>query len=179
MRGEKGFTLIEMMWVMAFIVIVLTASYLVFESGLSLDRKTRSQVESQEEVRRAMRIITRYLRQAENFIGSEVTTYTLGFSAELDADNATTEWVHFYLSGTDLMITLEETATTQRVLVRNVNNSSYNEPLFTYYDSGGDVITVVGDRPSDTRRIRVKIIAESPNVTNPFTLETDIFLRNK
>jgi hypothetical protein len=164
---------------MAFIVIVLSASYLVFEAGLSLDKKTRAQTESQEEARRAMRLITRYLRQAENLIGDEVTTSTLGFSAELDSDNATTEWLHFYLSGTDLMMSLEETVTTQRVLVRDVNNSSYGDPIFTYYDSDGNEITVVGDRPSDTKRIHIKIITEPSNSTGPYTLETDVFLRNK
>jgi prepilin-type N-terminal cleavage/methylation domain-containing protein len=176
---EKGFTLVELLWVMSFIVIVLTAAYLIFESGLTLSQRTEAQIRTQEETRKALRIMTRYARQAENLLSDEVTASAFGFSAELDGNNATTEWVHFYLSGTDLMMQLEETVTIETRLAQDVKNEVYGEPLFTYYDVNGNEIENVGDRPSDTKRVKMKIITETTATQGPYSLETDVFLRNR
>lgn len=179
-KSEKGFTLVELMWAASFMFIVLAASYLVYETGLRSSSVTTDMSVAQEEARRAERLITRYLRQARSLKSDTVTDYRLGFYAQLNASATVTQYLLVEIvNETDLRLTVNGAARGTFRWVRNAQVSPA-VPLFTYYDRNGAEVADPARRASDSRSIRVTIVADPALNRQPaaYRLSTLVKLRN-
>ncbi len=176
-RGEKGFTLVELLWVTSFIFVVLMAAFFIAETGFNVSRITTGWVQAQSDARLAQRLITRYLRQANALDAAKVTDYNLGFYAEADGDQTSPEYFEVRLENTNLIFSRDGS---RQVISTIARNAVDNRPMFTYYDRQGRVITEVSRRPRDTRSIQVTVVTDlNPDSDPPaYILSTLIKLRN-
>ncbi len=176
-RKDKGFTLVELLWVTSFIFIVLTAAFFIAETGLNVSRSTTGWVQAQSDARQAERIITRYLRQAKALDSYKVGDYNLGFYAEVDGDESSPEYFEVKFENTNLILSRDGNEQILSTIARNVGN---NQPLFAYYDRNGNLIPEVSRRAGDTRSIRITVITDSDPSAEPppYTLTTLVKLRN-
>lgn len=173
---QKGFSLIELLIVLALMVGILATAYNIMGSGQESQKRVDEQIQAQMTARRNILQMTKYLRQC-----AEIKTtgdYLIDVLSDIN-DDGKNERVKFYLSGDKLYQTIN--AGTPTKLGNYIQNNSKEVPAFTYYDLEHNLL--VGNSPlavTHTRSIKIKLIIdvkenESPG---PFTLETEIKLRN-
>lgn len=175
-KSENGFTLVELMWVVAFTFLVISTAYLVYEAGFRSYTNTSSWSEAQDEARRAGRIVVRYLRQAKSISAAAAGDNRLGFYAQL-SETGTASYILLDLQGTELVMTIDGGARQTFRLVRNISQS---QPMFTYLDRNGEKISDPARRASDTRSIRITVITDAKPQSDPppYQLSTLVDLRN-
>ncbi|TFG82930.1 MAG: prepilin-type N-terminal cleavage/methylation domain-containing protein, partial [Erysipelotrichales bacterium] len=66
MKKNKGFTLIEVVVVAAIIAVMLSGVYVIFDQGIKMFAKDRTQVENQESIRTTMTSIEKKIRKADH-----------------------------------------------------------------------------------------------------------------
>lgn len=176
-KTEKGFTLVELLWVTSFIFIVLMAAFFIAETGFNVSRNTTGWLQAQSEARLVQRLITRYLRQAKSLDAAKVTDYNLGFYAEADGDETSPEYFEVRFENTNLIFSRDGS---QQIVSTIARNAVDNRPMFTYYDRQGKVITDISRRPSDTRSIQITVVTDlNPDSDPPpYVLTTQVKLRN-
>ncbi len=174
---KEGFTLVELLWVTSFIFVVLMAAFFIAETGFNVSRATNAGLQAQSDARLVQRLIARYLRQAKSLDSAKVTDYNLGFFAEADGDETSPEYFEIRLENTNLIFSRDGN---NQVLSTIVRNAVENQPVFTYYDRQGRVITDVSRRPGDTRSIQITVITDLNPESDPppYVLTTLIKLRN-
>ncbi len=84
LKSDDGFSLVEAMWVSVMTVVVLSAAYLVLETGYATEAISRSQTQAVMESTNAQRLITRYIRQTSSLVVTE--PYRLRVAIQLDSD---------------------------------------------------------------------------------------------
>lgn len=66
MKRNKGFTLIEVVVVAAIIAVMLSGVYVIFDQGIKMFAKDRTQVANQESIRTTMTSIEKKIRKADH-----------------------------------------------------------------------------------------------------------------
>ncbi|MHB8828461.1 MAG: PilW family protein [Syntrophales bacterium] len=140
-----GFTLIELMIAMAIGLLILSASYRVFETQNKILKNQEQIVEMQQNVRAAMDMLTREVRMAgynpanAAFTGVAVSSSQLEIKADLDgsAGIAGQEYIIYAFDPTDMRITRNIGASPQP-FAENIETFTYQSLL----DPDGNVAVV-------------------------------------
>lgn len=180
--AQKGFTLVELLWVISLLFVVITAIYLVLEVSLVSQKSNSEQAQAALEARKAMDVMTKYLREG---LLIEADPYLVRFRADIDNDD---QWevMAFSLDGTTLLMNREEATTTLADFLRNLERSPA-VPLFTYYgETTGTTSTnlpEITDPVSDLRNIRniqIHLITDVNTSTLPgaLVLQSRVRMRN-
>ena len=185
-ENQKGFSFIELsVAITIFLLIVsIVSAYLI--QGFKIGVFNTEQQEAVESARRAMEIMTKNIRGANN---SERGDYSL---SAIEADNFiyytdtddddTMERVEYFIEGLELKQTITEPGelndytgpSTTTILTDYVNN--VENPLFEYYDSDYNETSLI----NEIRLIKIKLeINVTPErAPDNYDLESDINLRN-
>ena len=128
MRREDGVTLVELLVTMAVMAIVVTAVMSIWLRGQSETQTVFNRRTDLNDMRFAMQLMTKELRQAAKVYSNTAST--------IDVDtyiNGAKHRVAFTASGTSLTRTVD--SGTAETLVTNLSNTS----LFTYDPVGGEL----------------------------------------
>lgn len=188
----KGFSLIEMLVVIALTTIVTLAVANIISTFYSYNAYTVAQTSELSEARRGMHRMIRDLREmtfADNgqFPLNNFATTSILFFSDIDRDESV-ELVEFELIGTtlykyiyDAVGTTYSTSTPDQteVLSYYVQNGIESTPIFRYYNVDGSETTSIADI-ADVRYITVDLIINVDPIRNPgeFTLRSSAALRN-
>lgn len=175
-ESQSGFTLVELLWVSAIMVIVISTGYFIYETAVRTYNVSSDWSEAQQSARGAERLISRYLRQATSLDAAVATDYSLGFYANITAADVA-QYVLVQNSGTDLNLTIDGNSRGSFHYVRNLEST---KPLFVYLDRDSNEITSTAKRASDTRSIRITLFTDTNTGRNPpvYELTTLVKLRN-
>ncbi len=183
-KEEKGFTLVELLWVISLIVILLVSTYYIFEGGLTLNQVVGDQSKVQTEARASLERMAKYLRGATLWGAGD---YEITFRCDVD-DDLMGEDTTFTLSGTRLILKIEEMNDVPMrdiTLATYVRNREQGVPIFTYYGEstgtlGPQLIENPEEEYSNVRMIHIKLIVDvdPTRKPGPYTVETDVKLRN-
>ena len=192
---NSGFSVIEAMVAISILTLVGLAVYAFEKDVFSLNRILSQSIIAQEEVRRALKIMSAEIRAASpSSIGAyalaETTTSSFIFYSNID-DDSFKERVRYFLDGTVLKkgvtkpagnpLTYNPASEIVNDVVRDVANGT--AALFSYYDTDYDGTTQSLAEPIDVSVVRlVKIVItvdrDSSASPNPMTLTTQISMRN-
>lgn len=154
-HADAGFSLTELLIVCAILPVILSAAYMVFITLSGNYSSISAQSEATSEAQRAMDIMVREIRQAQEVTdgGGAVaiaTPTSCSFYVDIDRDGLP-ERVTYYVDGTDLYRTQAEPVSAvypygyvdppaQRV----VNLTTQSAVVFTYFDKSAPTTTVTG-----------------------------------
>ena len=191
-KQHKGFSLVEMLVVIALTTIVSLAVANIISQFYSYNSYTVAQTSELTEARRGMRYMIRDLREmtfADNgqFPLVNFASSSILFFSDIDRD-ASVELVEYRLATTtlykyvyDAVGTTYSTSTPNQtsVLSLYVQNELESTPIFRYYDVDGNETTNPDDI-ADVRYIVVDLIVNVDPVRNPgeYTLRSSAALRN-
>jgi prepilin-type N-terminal cleavage/methylation domain-containing protein len=172
-RNQRGFSLAELLVVMALTGLVLAGVFAIQQSGTSSYLMGASRVEVQQNARTALELMVRELRSAES-----VTT--LASATDITFVDVTGATVRYQLTGA----TLNRTAAgVGGVLIGGVQSLT-----FTYYATGFDPVTNTGPTttvPANLKAVRIQIITSPEQTTGAgtagdqrATVESTVMLRN-
>lgn len=184
--NNRGFSYIEISAAIAIflVIVVLTSTYVV--QGFRASVFNMEQEEAIENARRAMEMMTKNIRGANN---SEKGSYPLSviddenftYYSDTDDDDIM-EKVEYRLIGLELQQVITEPGTennydgasTTVILSNYVNN--VEDPIFEYYDADYNETTVI----NEIRLIKIKLeINVTPErAPDNYDLESDVNLRN-
>ncbi len=175
--SERGFTLVELIVVCGLMAFVIGAISLMFEGGYKTYAKVDDQIVAQNEARRNMHRISKYIRQCK--LIETAGQNELIFSSDIDDDDIP-ETVRFYLSDSNTSLNQTVDDADAYELGRYIRNAAVGQPIFTYYDGSGNEITDSNYARTASRSIRIKlvidrVVSESPSA---YDLESSIQLRN-
>ncbi len=189
---RKGFTLIEAL-IALFIAIIATfviANLLI--QGFHALNLNNSEAATIQKAQKIIAQLTLELRQANegeqgNYPLIIVQPQKIAFYSDVNQDGKTEE-VIYYLSGQSLIKEvipptnsqppqyLSQNAKTETLATDIVNGAT---PIFSYYDSDGNLLSDPADSLNEIRLIRVTLIVNSaPAKFKNYTLKTFIELRN-
>ena len=175
-RDQRGFTLAELMVVMALTGLVLAGVFAIQQEGTNSYLMGAGRVETQQNARTALELMSRELRSAKSVtaLGSatDITFVTVVGVADVT--------VRYQLSGTTLNRTEEGVG---GVLIGGVQSLS-----FTYYTTGFNPVTNTGPTttdPGSLKAVRIQLTtrperpagAGSPGDQRA-TVESTVMLRN-
>jgi len=150
--NQKGFSLIEMMVVVAILGLIILGLVAFFTGGARSWISGQSQLEAQRNARQAMDIMVREIREGKSY-SSTTSSVTVDIPA-LGSSSA-------------YSVTYKKIA---RIIYREVN--SVSSPLIN------NVITL-SFPPTDSSKVHILLEVDVDNDSNPdITLNTDINLRN-
>jgi prepilin-type N-terminal cleavage/methylation domain-containing protein len=177
LRGERGFTLVELLMVCAIMVFVVGAVSLMLEGGYKTYAKVDDQIIAQNEARSNIQRMTKYIRQSKQITTAEQNEVV--FSSDIDDDNIP-ETVRFYLSDSNnkLNQTTDDAETYE--LGRYIRNVTLGQPIFTYYDASGNQITDPYYARTASRSIKIELVIDTNSSEPPaaYELESTVELRN-
>lgn len=172
-RCDVGFSLMELMLAVAILPIILGAAYQVFITLSGNYSTISAQSEATSEAQRAMDIMVREMRQAQEIeVGKGVfetaTSSRAAFYADLDRDG-TPERITYYVDGADLYRAQAEPAQlvapygfvdgpAQRV----VNLTTASAVVFTYYDMIDPMVIDVTPNPPTVCAVGIHLSAARP-----------------
>ena len=167
-QNQKGFSLIEMMVVVAILGLIVLGLVTFFTGGARSWIAGQSQLKAQREARQAIDRIVREIREGNeiksNSDSYSVTVYIPSFPLE----GIDERYVFYALSGT----------TMQRdgnPLIDNVLKIT-GETIFEYYNNSG---TEVPSPDATVSKIHINLKVDVDKDSNPdITLNTDVNLRN-
>jgi prepilin-type N-terminal cleavage/methylation domain-containing protein len=192
-KNERGFTLVEMLVVIALVVILTGA---VFESILAFYRFNGYTIAQAYQIDHARRGIESLVRDLREMTYSDTGTFPLavkedtrvGFYSDIDRDNSV-EYVEYTLASTTLYkkiysatgtppvysITPESTTT----ISEYVQNTVQSIPIFVYYTDTG-VPAVATTTVTDIRYVEVSVIVNIDMIRDPgqYMLRSSASLRN-
>lgn len=180
--AQKGFTLVELLWVISLLFVVITAIYLVLEVSLVSQKSNSEQAQAALEARKAMDVMTKYLREG---LLIEADPYLVRFRADIDNDD---QWevMAFSLDSTTLLMNRDGATTTLADFLRNLERSPA-VPLFTYYGETTaatstnlpEITEPVSDL-RDIRNIQIHLITDVNTSTLPgaLVLQSRVRMRN-
>ncbi|RJQ54416.1 MAG: hypothetical protein C4521_06170 [Actinobacteria bacterium] len=188
LQNEGGFTTVELIVVSVLTVVVLMAVYNILETGMDNAAMIERNNRAVRDVGKNMDIIARYLRGTEGLDGpfgsGDPEDFAVCTKVDLD-DNGQYEYLTFQLDHytNELKMTTQEDdgSTATRVYAENVRNYYYYQPIFTYYDSNGNVLTNPAERAARTAKVKIRLIVDDDPSTppRPFDAETVVKLRNR
>lgn len=192
---NSGFSIIEAVVAISILTLVGIAVYAFQKDVFSLNRIFSQSIIAQEEVRRALRIMSAEIRAASpSSIGAyalaETATSSFIFYSNID-DDSFKERIRYFLDGTVLKkgvtkpagdpLTYNPASETISDVVRDIANGS--TALFSYYDTAYDGTTQPLAEPIDVsvvRLVKIMIVVDRNPLAppNPITLTTQISMRN-
>jgi prepilin-type N-terminal cleavage/methylation domain-containing protein len=164
MKNQKGFSLIEMMVVVAILGIIVLALVTFFTGGVKSWVSGQSQLKAQREARQAIDRMVREIREGKNIINvlpdiSDADTIVV-FIPDLGSKPA-------YKATYDLSGTTVQRNTNP--LIDNVQSL-----VFTYFDSSGNLVA-----SGNASKVHIDFQVDVDKDGNPdITLNTDVNLRN-
>ena len=190
-----GFSVIEVTVAIFILTLVGIAVYAFQKDVFSLNRILSQSIVSQEEVRRALKVMSAEIRATSpSSIGAyaiaETATSSFIFYSNID-DDSFKERVRYFLEGTVLKkgvtkpagdpLTYNPASETISDVVRDVANGT--TALFSYYDTDYDGTSQPLVQPiniSIVRLVRIVIMVDrdSSVLPGPITLTTQISMRN-
>ena len=192
---DLGFSVIEVTVAIFILTLVGIAVYAFQKDVFSLNRILSQSIVSQEEVRRALKVMSAEIRATSpSSIGAyaiaETATSSFIFYSNID-DDSFKERVRYFLDGTVLKkgvtkpagdpLTYNPASETISDVVRDVANGT--TALFSYYDTDYDGTSQPLVQPiniSIVRLVRIVIMVDrdSSVLPGPITLTTQISMRN-
>ena len=192
---DLGFSVIEVTVAIFILTLVGIAVYAFQKDVFSLNRILSQSIVSQEEVRRALKVMSAEIRATSpSSIGAyaiaETATSSFIFYSNID-DDSFKERVRYFLEGTVLKkgvtkpagdpLTYNPASETISDVVRDVANGT--TALFSYYDTDYDGTSQPLVQPiniSIVRLVRIVIMVDrdSSVLPGPITLTTQISMRN-
>jgi prepilin-type N-terminal cleavage/methylation domain-containing protein len=189
LRMRKGFTLFEILVAMAVFSVVVVGATWVAIYGFRYNSVVWSQLQAQNDGRRALQEMVSVLRKAEeSSLGSyplvTVEDNQIVFYANVDADNYK-EKIKFYLedsilkksvvkpNGDPLSYGGEETISE---IAKNIINESSGQALFEYYGSdylGVGIPLVQPVSATEVTYVRMNIQIDEDTVTTPSALQME------
>lgn len=196
-QDEKGFTISELLTVIALITISFGVFYSVFSFGLRTIQDTQRNIEAERDARQALSWLTYELRGVQNIEasaavldianGNEVRFY-------LDTESAQGPLrVHYFLRGSELVRGTVRpdspnppwtySGVEQENIVASYIRNSDQSPMFRYFDANGVEILPPIDEASRkaVKIIRINLISDvdPSRLPPPFSLDTEVQLRNQ
>jgi prepilin-type N-terminal cleavage/methylation domain-containing protein len=191
--NEAGYTLVEMMTVVAIMGVILAALLSSLISATNSQTNTEALVANQETVRLALDRMQQDLTEA-NPVDTLATTSTYAneVQVEVTPSSGTTQVIRWYYDPNagviyrDIMSgnTTSATIVSQQSVITNVTNASSGTQLFTYYDANDNNLqTANPSTPANVAncviRIHVDVAAASDPGPLPFHETLDVELRNR
>ena len=169
-KNQKGFSLIEMMVVVAVLGVIVLGLVTFFTGGTKSWVAGQSQLTAQRNARQAMDRMVREIREGKNIIsGSDDDTIVVSIPAlgsEPDYN------VTYDLSGTSIV---RKKNSSSNPLIDNVLKIT-GEAIFKYYDSSGNEVT---SPDSTVSKVHINLKVDVDKDGNPdITLNTNVNLRN-
>ena len=194
-RLEKGFSLLEMLIVIAILMIVGTAIWLFQFHIFSLNNVFTSEIGAQQEGRKALKDMTTEIRPLSLSNGgaypiSLANANSLTIFSDINNDGIK-EQVRYFLSGAILKkgvitpagnpLTYNPASEIVKSMVHDIANGA--TPIFAYYDSNYDGTTAPLPSPVNIPAVRLikitLIIDHDPNrPPSPITITTQVSARN-
>lgn len=174
-RGEHGFTLVELMWASALTVILLGVLFAALRVGMVGDLLTGKRVQSTDQGMTSLRLMEKYLRQA--MVLSVTEDYRVDFSVPTAASADQLEQQSFRIVNGKLYF---YRGVSGRVICENVRNQNLGKPLIRYFDRTNTEISDAGLRRSETTKVRIYLVIDDDLNRTPVPLEltTEVSLRN-
>ena len=173
LRDQRGFTLAELLVVMALTGLVLAGVFAIQQEGTNSYLMGAGRVETQQNARVALELMVRELRSAE-------AVTALGSATDITFRDVAGATVRYQLTGN----TLNRTAAgVGGVLIGGVQSLT-----FTYYAAGFDPVANTGPTtavPADLKAVRIQIITRPERPAGAgtpgdqrATVESTVMLRN-
>lgn len=195
MRYARGYTVVELLVVMAISLAMFTAFITWFFLTLNADNYSTNLLVSSEQARNVITTLTDELRETipgedGSYMIQTAEAEELTFFADVDLDQEA-ERVRYYRDGTNLMrgvtkasgfpAVYETDDETTTIVASYIANEAGND-LFTYYGVGyPDQIDPLGDPvpPNGVRLVRINVLIDvGDEHSREFNLESDVQLRN-
>ena len=186
-KTKSGFTLIEIMVVLAIISVLSLAVQQFVIQGNKLFIQSRDQALAQNSLRKVTESIARELRSAEdagdgNYMLVEASGNSISFYSNID-DDFHKERIRYFLSGTDFIrgeMNTPSVIETTEIIVSNVRNV---EPVFAYFDENYTGTEAPLPEPinlGNVRLVSIKLTIDSDPNKPPeaISISTSIMIRN-
>ncbi len=167
MRDDRGFTLSELVVVLALLVVVIGVVYGSAHAMMQAARVSDRQSRFTQEVASPLLVIDRILVQNSSI--QDATPYRIVVLTDRDLNNKmerttiqarTDGTLHYRSEELNPARTAVERVLQDWVISDNNVNVAQGEPLFRYYDVELEEITAMGSVSSDARSILVNLVTE-------------------
>jgi prepilin-type N-terminal cleavage/methylation domain-containing protein len=196
-NSNKGFSLVELMVVVALMLVVGLAISNLFLNTQKTFKHTNSRIKARQEASFALRTMEKELRQiaqaSDDFEAIEIADKNqLLFFADIDNDEKP-EKITYALNGQNIVKTVVQTSneaapweflgaqTSSNLTIYSKNTAL--KPIFTYYSAMDEALSALPLSKVDRENIKiVKIdvrISVSADVQKEDYFETEVYLRNK
>jgi len=157
-KNQNGFSLIEMMVVVAILGLIVLGLVTFFTGGAKSWVAGQSQLEAQRNARQAMDIMVREIREGNDIESvSNATSVTINYIASFGKNPVT-----YSLSDTTI-------SRDGSPIINNVQSLT-----FTYFNSSGNQVV-----PENASKVHIDLEVDVDKDSNPdITLNTDVNLRN-
>ncbi len=193
-RQEKGFTLVEMIVVLALYSIIM---FIVLNSIASFYRFNAYAIAQSYQITNARQGVELMVRDLREMTYADDGTFPLvlmeddriGFFSDIDRDNSV-EYVEYRLASTTITkrifnatgtppVYSTTTPDTTVILSEYVQNALQSAPVFVYYDEAGNKATATSTI-TDIRYVQVSVIVNIDPIRDPgeFLLRSSASLRN-
>ncbi|MHB8840309.1 MAG: PilW family protein [Candidatus Aquicultor sp.] len=176
-KNEKGTTLAELIIYAVILVVILVASYTIYQGSEAIYTSSSGQADAQRTARLAQAQMTKNIRMTESLVTADDTSISL--RADIDDDNMW-ETVDFYTQNGSLYAKIDNG--TAKEIATGVQNDALDMPLFTYYNIHFVPITTdTASRKTKSYQIEVNLIIDT-DVNRPpdaYTLTSKVMLRNR
>jgi prepilin-type N-terminal cleavage/methylation domain-containing protein len=166
--SARGFTIIELIVVIALFVILVSVIPMIFLTGLKSWSSGRNRAQIREEANLAMEMMVRDLGQADTI--TVATASAITFAADVDNDNANETVAYSRDAGNNLIRAVAGTAIAL--------NSDTQALTFTYTDLNNAVFTPTTQADRDNIRV-VTIGLRLSNVSENITVASSAYTRNQ
>jgi type II secretory pathway pseudopilin PulG len=196
--SQAGFSLIEMTFVVALMMVVVVSFFGVLQSLTNSEERVNALVTNQETVRFGLDQMQRDLRAANPVDAAAATaSYANVVQVELGPNPGTRKYIRWLYDTTPTSPTYKQvlrqvmsgpganaTVTSQGAVIIGAQNVTTATPVFSYYDAAGnDLVANNPTTPTNVAncviRIHVQIIADSEPGPAPFSENINVELRNR
>ncbi len=176
-KNEKGTTIAELIVYAVILVVILVASYTIYQGSEAIYTSSSGQADAQRSARLAQAQMTKNIRMAESLVTADDTSISL--RADINDDNMW-ESVNYYTQNGSLYTKVNND--TPKKIASGVRNDALHTPLFTYYNVHFVQITTdTASRKTKSYQIEVNLIIDT-DINRPpdaYTLTSKVMLRNR
>lgn len=193
LKANRGFTLIEMLVVLAIFVIVLGALVASIRFFYRANTHALEQSFAINSARKGIEQMVRDIREASfsdegSYPVISMSTSTFSFYSDVDSD-IFIEKIRYFLDGTELKrgitnssgdpLTYDDNDEVVSVISDNVRNNAESMVLFSYYNASGTPIASTASTTAVRYVVSDLMINVNPSrLPNDFTLRSSATLRN-